>query len=221
MLQSSTLKFLKDLTANNHKDWFDQYRKRYEAARKDAEALVQQVIDIHGKKDPSIAGLTAKECFFRINRDIRFSKNKSPYKTNFGISINAEGRKSMKAGYYLHIEPGKSFVGGGLYMPMPAELKKVRQEIDYNFDNFQAIIGSKQFKSVFGELWNEPEVKLTRVPQGFEKDSPAAAFLMLKSFIAERKLSDRSLTDGTAVKLITEAMATIQPLLQFINSSFD
>ena len=111
--------------------------------------LVQNVIDEFCKTDTTLASLDAKKCMFRINRDIRFSKDKSPYKTNFGASINPGGKISFKAGYYLHIQPGNSFVGGGIYQPMPDVLKKIRQEVDYNFDEFKNIINNKKFKAVY------------------------------------------------------------------------
>src|SRR5689334_13212529 len=131
MLQSTTIKFLKDLKKNNTKEWFDKNRKVYEAAKKDFTDFVQTMIDKFGKKDESIAAIVAKDCLFRINRDIRFSKDKSPYKTNMGASINKGGRMTMNtAGYYFHLEPGNCFVGGGLWQPEPDALKKIRQEID-------------------------------------------------------------------------------------------
>src|ERR1051325_10599551 len=129
MLQTTTLKFLKDLKKNNTKEWFDANRKAYESAKKDFEGLVESVIEQFCKKDEEIGSLKPKDCMFRINRDIRFSKDKSPYKTNFGAFINKGGKKSIYAGYYFHCEPGENFVGGGLWMPMPDALKKVRQEI--------------------------------------------------------------------------------------------
>src|ERR1700683_925484 len=119
MLQSSTIKFLKDLKKNNNKTWFDSNRKYYEESKNDFEKFIQAVIDKQGKNDKHIAGLKAKECLFRINRDIRFSKDKTPYKSNFGASINRGGKKSLFAGYYFHCEPGESFAGGGLWGPMP------------------------------------------------------------------------------------------------------
>ncbi|MBZ5858743.1 DUF2461 domain-containing protein [Flavihumibacter profundi] len=221
MLVKSTIGFLKDLKKNNNKTWFDENRKTYEAAKEDMEKFVQAVIDTHAKNDPSISALKAKECLFRINRDVRFSKDKSPYKTNFGASINAGGKKSMRAGYYIHIEPGQSFTGGGLYMPMPPDLKKVRQEIDYNLEEFRSIVEGKKFKSVFGKLSESADLKLTRVPQGFEKDSPAAEYLVFKSFVAIKQIPDSDLQDKTMVKKVTEAFTTLQPLLNFLNRSFD
>ena len=167
MLQSSTLKFLKDLKKNNNKPWFDAHRKEYEAAKGDFLNFVQAIIDKHCKKDKTISGLKAKDCVFRINRDVRFSKDKSPYKTNMGAYINRGGKKSLFGGYYFHCEPGKAFLGGGLWMPMPPELSKVRQEIDYNLNAFKKIISSKKFKSVYKDLSRNEEYVLSRVPKGY------------------------------------------------------
>ena len=220
MLQTSTLKFLKDLKKNNNKSWFDANRKRYDEAKKDFELFIQQVIDMHGRKDKTISSLKAKECLFRINRDIRFSKDKTPYKTNFGASINKGGKKAFStAGYYFHLEPGEAFVGGGIYQPMPEELRKVRQEIDYNFKEFKNIIGSKKFKSVYGDLDKSNEFLLSRVPKGYEADNPAIDFLKLKSYIAMIKINDDDLTSKNLVKKTTDAFEALYPLLEFINQS--
>ncbi len=153
MLQPATLKFLKDLKKSNHKDWFEAHRKNYEAAKENFASLVTQIITKHGKTDTEIASLKASDCMFRINRDVRFSKDKSPYKTNFGASINRGGKKSIFSGYYFHCEPeGNSFAGGGLWMPAAETLKKVRQEVDYNFDEFKKIINNKKICLFLGKL---------------------------------------------------------------------
>ncbi|MGZ5134058.1 MAG: DUF2461 domain-containing protein, partial [Flavitalea sp.] len=136
MLQQSTLTFLKGLAKNNDKSWFESHRKQYEQAKQDFEGFIKIILEKHCKKDEDLKDLEAKKCTFRINRDIRFSKDKSPYKSNFGASMDRGGKKSIYAGYYFHLEPGKSFAGGGLWMPMAPEMKKVRQEIDYCFDEF-------------------------------------------------------------------------------------
>ncbi len=216
MLTANTIRFLRSLQKNNNKEWFDVHRKEYEAARKDMEAFVAKLIEAHGHSDSSIASIKAKDCLFRINRDIRFSKDKSPYKTNFGASINADGRKAMTPGYYVHIEPGKSFAGGGLYMPAPEDLRKVRQEIEYHTDEFRKILESKKFRSIYGGLDQSPELRLTRVPQGFDKDSPAAPYLVYKSYIAMQELPDDLLTSPSAIKTIATAFATLQPLFVFL-----
>ena len=219
MLQISTIKFLKDLKKNNNKPWFDANRKQYEAAKTDFAAFIQQVIDALGKKDASIAHLTAKDCLFRINRDVRFSKDKSPYKTNMGAFINAGGKKSNLAGYYFHCEPGACFAGGGMYMPMPPELSKIRQEIDYNLADFKKIIGSKKFKTVYGDLDRDAEYTLSRVPKGYEPTNPAGDYLKLKSYVATYKVPDASLTSKTLVKEVVAAFEALQPLILFLNEA--
>ena len=128
MFQTATIKFLKDLKKDNNKPWFDANRKRYEEAKNDFAQFIQSVLEKHGKKDAAIKDLKAKDCMFRINRDIRFSKDKSPYKTNFGASMNRGGKKSIYAGYYFHLEPSESFVGGGLWMPQDVE--QVEQSLE-------------------------------------------------------------------------------------------
>jgi uncharacterized protein (TIGR02453 family) len=219
MLQPSTLKFLKDLKKNNNKPWFDANRKQYEAAKADMAAFVQTLIDAHGKKDASIAHLQAKECMFRINRDVRFSKDKSPYKTNMGAFINPGGKKSNLAGYYIHVEPGGCFAGGGMYMPMPDELKKIRQEIDYNLVDFKKIIQSKKFKAVYGDLDRSAEYTLSRVPKGYEPDNAAADYLKLKSFVAVISIKDSVITSTDFKKQVLSAFEGLQPLNGFLNKA--
>jgi uncharacterized protein (TIGR02453 family) len=219
MLQLSTLKFLKGLKKNNNKPWFDAHRKEYESAKANFADFIQTVIDKHGKKDKTIASLKAKDCMFRINRDIRFSKDKSPYKTNFGASISQGGKKSMLAGYYFHCEPGEAFIGGGIWQPMPPELKKVRQEVDYNFKEFKKIISSKKFKSVYGELYKGNDVSLIRLPKGYEENNPAKEFLKLKSYLAMTNMSEKELSSKKVLKKTLNAFAALQPLVEFINKS--
>jgi uncharacterized protein (TIGR02453 family) len=221
MLQTSTLKFLKDLKKNNNKPWFDAHRGQYDQAKGDFEQFIGTVISAHAKKDPFIAALKPKDCMFRINRDVRFSKDKSPYKTNFGASINRGGKKSVYGGYYIHVEPAESFVGGGIWMPQPPELKKLRQEVDYCFEEFSKIISAKKFKAVYGALYAGQDASLSRVPQGFDCDSPAAAYLKLKSYLAMKKVTEKELLSKGLVKETLEAFDALQPLLQFINRGIE
>lgn len=221
MISPSTIKFLKDLKKNNNKPWFDAHRKEYENVKTDFAAFIQSVIDKHGKKDNTISHLKAKDCMFRINRDVRFSKDKSPYKTNMGAYINQGGKKSLFGGYYFHCEPGKSFVGGGIWMPMPPELSKLRQEIDYNFAEFKKIISSKKFRSVYNDVSRDAEYVLTRVPKGYEADNPAAEYLKLKSVVAMTPVTDAELTSKDLIKKVTGAFEALQPLLEFLNNSLD
>lgn len=220
MLQLSTINFLKNLKKNNNKDWFNKNRKMYETAKLDFAEFIQTVINKYSVKDATLKNIIAKDCLFRINRDIRFSKDKTPYKSNFGASINKSGKKAMStAGYYFHLEPGGIFLGGGIYQPMAPELNKVRQEIDYNFAAFKKIISAKKFKETYGDIDKNKNHILTRGPKGYEPDNPAAEYLKLKSFIGITTLSDKDLLSKDLVKKTTDAFAALQPLIDFLNKA--
>jgi uncharacterized protein (TIGR02453 family) len=221
MLQTSTLKFLKDLKKNNNKPWFEKNRKVYESAKEDFAGFIQKVIDHFGKKDKAIADLLAKNTTFRINRDVRFSKDKSPYKDNMGAYMSRGGKKSIFAGYYFHCQPGRCFFGGGLWMPMPPELNKVRQEIDYNFNDFKKIVGSSKFKSTYGDLSRDTEYTLSRLPKGYEADNPAAEYLKFKSYVAMAPLKETDLTSKDLLKKTVAAFEALQPLIEFINKAVE
>ncbi|MDB5208737.1 MAG: hypothetical protein JWR72_3812 [Flavisolibacter sp.] len=222
MLEPQTLKFISQLANNNNKPWFDTHRAQYEAARIDFANFIHLVIDELQKSDPTITGLTGRECMFRINRDIRFSKDKTPYKAHFGASIKRGGKKSPFAGYYFHLEPGgKSFIGGGLWMPEAVTLKKVRQEIDYNWDEFEKIITTKEFKTTFKDVYKGADQSLTTVPKGYEKENPAIRYLKLKSFFGEATIADEELTKATLHKKTIACFKALQPFLNFINRTIE
>ncbi len=217
MPTSATLIFLKTLNSNNNKEWFNANRQQYEIAKEDMNALVSKILLSFSPIDKDLKSLSAKDCLFRINRDIRFSKDKSPYKTNLGAFFVRGGKKSNFAGYYLHIEPGKSFVGGGLYMPMADVLKKVRQEIDYNVNEFKNIVEGKKFKSFYTQGLEMEKFSLANAPKGYEKDQPGIEYLKLKSFVATKSLTDEDLMSSTVLKKITKAFEALMPMVQFFN----
>lgn len=221
MLQKSTIQFLKDLKKNNKKEWFDANRSKYDNAKADFEQLTLAVIKKLGKIDESIAHLEPKECLFRINRDVRFSKNKAPYKTNLAMYLSKGGKKSAYAGYYFHCEPGSAFVAGGLWMPEAANLKKLRQEIDYNWDDFKKIVEGKKLKSVFGALEKSKETVLSRPPKGYDPENPAIEYLKFKSLIASAKISDEDLLSKDLVKKLTNHFEVLKPLIDFCNQALD
>ncbi len=221
MLQKSTLQFLTTLKENNDKSWMDDHREAFQAAKVDLQQLVEKVIHSLGKKDEQIAHLTSKECVFRQNRDVRFSKNKAPYKVNMGASINRGGKKSTFSGYYFHLQPGNgSFAGGGMWMPEAPQLKKVRQEIDYCWEEFNKILNKKAFKDQYGDLDIE-EHTLSREPKGYEKENPAIKYLKLKSFVALKPLTDEELTSKDLVKKLIKAFEALQPIIYFINRQLE
>lgn len=216
MLQAATLKFLKDLNKNNTRAWFEKNKTSYTAAKEDLENTVTQIITGFDKIDKDIAALNAKNCLFRIYRDVRFAKDKSPYKTNIGAWMNRGGKKINSAGYYFHCEPGKSFIAGGYYMPMPPELNKLRQEIDYSFDEWKKITSNKNFKKYFTKGVEGIEV-LSRPPKGYDENNPAIEFLKMKSYIVTRPLTDKDLQSKTLVKEVLKTFETMVPFINFLN----
>ena len=219
MLQSSTIQFLKALKKNNNKEWFDKNRKIYEQAKADYLNFVTILLNEIQGFDTSLMELQPKQCIFRLNRDVRFSKNKDPYKINFGASFSKGAKKIQTAGYYFHLEPGENFVGGGLWMPMAPDLNKVRQEIDYCFKEFSSILKKPAFKSTYGDMDNS--MKLVRPPKGFDIDNPALEYLKLKSFVVTRSIKDTELTDNQLVKNVVKDFKTIAPLVHFLNRAIE
>lgn len=219
MLHKATLHFLEQLATNNSKEWFDANRSAYMLARADFEALVAEIINQMGNVDTTIIDLTPKQCIFRLNRDVRFSANKSPYKTNFGASFEQGGRKSGLAGYYLHIEPGnKSMVGGGIWLPEAEHLRRIRQEIDYNWEEFKSLLQEQAFKKVYADL-DHSEHKLKREPKGYEPINPAIEYLKLKSLIAIHTITDADITSEKLLPVIIQSFAALKPLVYFVNRS--
>lgn len=215
MLRSSTLKFLKDLTKNNNKSWFDKNRDQYDAAKEDFLLMVAQLIKGIAAFDPSIANLEAKNCIFRINRDVRFSKNKDPYKNHMAAYFNKDGKKGLGAGYYLHIEPGKSFAAGGIWMPEPAVLAGIRQEIDYSFADWKKIVEGKSFKKIFVDgLQGEA---LTRPPKNYDDRNPAIKYIKMKSFIVTRPFTDTGVQDKNFTRDVAKTCQAMKPLVDFLN----
>jgi uncharacterized protein (TIGR02453 family) len=217
MLQLATLKFLKDLKKNNNRPWFEGHRKQYEETKEDFHALIESIITGISAFDPPIAALKAKDCTFRINRDVRFSKDKSPYKNNIAAYFNRNGKKGTGAGYYLHVEPGKSFAAGGLWMPEPKDLAKIRQEIDYSFDELKKIISNTAFKKTFPEgITGEA---LVRPPKGYEENNPAIVYLKKKSFIISRPFADEEVLNKSFAKDVAHTFKTMKPLIDFLNAA--
>ena len=219
MIHKQALQFLQQLSKNNNKSWFDDHRDQYIDAKENFIQFATILLQELSKMDTSLAELNARKCIFRINRDVRFSKNKEPYKTNFGAFFTPQGKSAVKAGYYFHLEPGASFLAAGLYMPLPEHLNKVRQEIDYCYNDFKKIITSAPFKKSFGTL--DMEQSLVRPPKGYDEDNPAINYIKLKSFTCTKSLSDK---DVLATDLIKKSMIDykiVSPFVKFINQALD
>jgi uncharacterized protein (TIGR02453 family) len=210
------LQFLTELRENNNKEWFENNRNRYQVLRN---SFTETMINLHGSLrsfDNGLENTDAKGSLFRINRDIRFSKDKSPYKNNFGSYFSEGGKKIELAGYYVHIQPQNNFVGGGLYMPHPADLKKIRQEIDYHQDEFLQIVNNTDFKKYFSEIQGE---KLKNTPKEYEKDHVLGEYLKLKGYFVVAKLSDAEVCSSDFLNHITAIFHAMYPLNLFLNRS--
>ncbi|UWY28516.1 DUF2461 domain-containing protein [Flavobacterium sp. TR2] len=221
MLAKESLQFLDDLKKNNNREWFQENKKRYEVFKKDYHQLVSDFLDAMKPLDPSLELLEVKNCTFRINRDIRFSKDKSPYKAHLGIWMSGGTKGLNRTGYYVHIEKGASFIAGGFYSPESEDLKKVRKEIAFFYDDLQEILNDKNFKKEFGSLDFNENNSLKSMPRGYEKDHPAIEFLKLKSFTATQKYDISEVTQKDFVKKISQKLIALKPLNEFINRALD
>ena len=218
MIEKSTLQFLTDLKKNNTKEWFDANRKRYESAKEDVQNITGELIKAIGVHDEDISLLLTKDCTFRINRDVRFSKNKAPYKNNISAIFSKGGKKADTAGFYVHIEPGGAFVAAGYWNPEAKKLASVRQEIDYNLAEWKKILSGKKFKENFTEGLSKEDI-LQRPPKGYDVENPAIEFLKLKSFIVSKKITDVELQDKNFIKNIVSIFTAVKPMLDFLNTA--
>jgi uncharacterized protein (TIGR02453 family) len=205
--------FLSDLKTHNSKEWFDSNRKDYQLLRDEFLLFISDVLIELGKIDDRFAAMNASKCIFRINRDIRFSNNKDPYKTNFGMNLNLSGSKEFFCGFYLHLEPENTFFAGGTYLPPSAILQSIRQEIDYNATDFKKIVESKKFAHAFRGITGD---SLSRPPKGYDADNEMINYIKLKSFVAEKRISTADLTSIQLKEMIVEYAELIMPLNNFL-----
>ena len=218
MITDKTLAFLRALKANNDRQWFGEHKLDYQQASGEMLETVLQLLANIAAFDDDIAAshLEPKSCIMRINRDIRFSKDKSPYKTNLFAFINKGGRKSYWGGYYLHLEPGGSFAGGGIYMPEPAVLEQTRRALDFHFDEWQAMLADKEFAAQFPE-GVLPSGKLARPPKGYESSNPAVEYLKFKGYYTQRFFADDDVIAPDFVTALGKTFQTVHPLVHFLN----
>lgn len=210
-------KFLKDIAKNNNREWFEKNKPKYIAAKTAFEDFLEPFHKELLKFDESMAGLNPRKQGFRIYRDVRFSKDKRPYKVNMGAGFSEHGKMEQEAGYYIHIEPGNSFVAAGIYMPDSANLAKIRQEIDYNTDGLLKILNNKNFKKHFASLDDFDKVKTA--PKGYAKDHPHIDLLKNKSFIVSHAFTDKQVKDKSFVKQVAQVCKAAKPLNDFIKEA--
>ncbi len=216
-ISTTTLQFLRELQANNNREWFQENKPRYETAKTEFENFIDALILEIGSFDETIRHQTAKNCVFRIYRDVRFSKDKSPYKTHFGAHITSAARRSeihSRAGYYIHIEPGSSMLAGGAYLPQSDWLKSIRHEIAFNGDEFRKILAGSDFKKYFGTMEGE---KLKTTPKDYPADHPEIELLKHKSFLASHNPGDEVVTGGDFLKHAARVFKALHPFDEFLN----
>ena len=210
--------FLKKLARNNSREWMAENKSEYQATRAIFEGLIDELISGVAAFDDGIAGLQAKKSIFRLHRDTRFSNDKSPYKLNYGASLSKGGRKSPFASYYIHLKPGDNFIGGGMYMQEASELKKIRQEIDYNADELLSIINDVDFKKMYGGLQGD---QLKTAPKGYPKDHEHIEFLRYKGFYFLQQFPDSDLKKTDFVEKAVQKYRMINPFINFLNTAID
>jgi len=216
-IQPGTLQFLKELKNHNDRDWFLRNRPRYEEAKRNYESFVQAVIDKICTFDPILKGLEAANCTYRINRDIRFSNDKTLYKTHMGAFIVRGGKRNgdRYTGYYVHVEPGNgSMIAGGAYMPPMPWLTAIREKIDEQGDKLLEILRNKDFIRTFGELEGE---KLKSAPKGYARDNPRIDLLKMKSYLVSRMITDKEVVSEECFDIIINACRIMKPLNDFLN----
>ena len=209
------LKFLRTLKRNNNREWFMAHKGTYEVAVKQSmEALIQALAEDFRRFAPELVA-SPKTSMYRIYRDTRFSKDKSPYKTHVAAFFPTKGLdKHRGAGLYFHIAPGEVLIGGGVYMPLPEDLNEIRRHIAANLEDLIAIVEGRAFRKLFGELSGE---RLQRVPRGFPADHPAVEYLKMRQFLAGRRLDPGVATSGGFYKTLLEAFHGMMPLIRFLN----
>ena len=217
MLSKDSLQFLDDLKANNNRDWFLDNKKRYEVFKKDYHQLITDFLNAMKPLDPTLEMLEVKNCSFRINRDIRFSKDKSPYKDHLGIWLSSGSKGMNRSGYYIHIARSGSFIAGGFYCPEAEDLKKVRKEIAYFYEDLEEILDNTDFKKEFRDFDRNETNTLKNPPKGYEKDHPAIEFLKLKSFETSQKFDIEEITKKDFVSKMIQKLIVLKPLNDFIN----
>jgi uncharacterized protein (TIGR02453 family) len=214
MIKKHIYDFLVALKQNNTREWFQANNSWYQEAKNDFEQFVSALILEISKFEPAIGSLKPQDCIFRIFRDVRFSRDKSPYKTNFGAYIVPGGKKSGLAGYYFHIEPGECFLAGGIWHPSPDVLKKIRKEIYENIDEFLNILNNKEFSRHFDKLYGD---KLVNPPAGYPADFQHIDLLKFKDYNVLKAISCDELFTGKIIEKTAELYRIMYPFNRFLN----
>lgn len=210
-IEPSNLEFLRQVKKNNNRDWFNANKTRYLKEYDNMVAFAGVLLDKMNEHDV-METASGKKSLHRIYRDTRFSKEKTPYKTNWSGGFKRLG-KNRRGSYYFHLEPGNSFVGGGFWGPEPADMKRIRDELAYDARPLRKILQSKNFIKYFGALYGE---QLKTVPKGYDANNPAIDLLRYKQFLLIRKFSDKEVLDENFVKQVNETFKAMRPFLDYM-----
>lgn len=213
------LKFLAQLEKNNNREWFNDNKSMYQEAKAAYELFLAGLIPAIARFDPSVKFVNPSDCLFRIFRDVRFSHDKSPYKTNFGAWITKNGRKSPGPGYYLHIQRGESFLAGGIHMPDPDMLKKIRQEVYYNLPGLKKILNGKEFKKYFSGIDEWDKQKLP--PRDFPKDFEGIDLLKNRSYTVSHPVTDKTIESAEFAAYAASVFKAVLPYNQFLEQAIE
>ncbi len=218
MNTSIIFQFLKELGANNNREWFNEHRDMYENARTEFDNLLTAIINRISLFDESIRGVQASDCTYRIYRDTRFSPDKTPYKNHFGGYINGKGKKSDHCGYYVHIQEGYCMLAGGSYcLPAPV-LKAVREAIYENIDEYISIVEAPAFKQYFPVIGDD---FLKTAPKGFPKDFEHIDYLKCKQYTCAYMVPDNFFTSPQLLDRTEEVFRQMKPFADFLNYTID
>jgi uncharacterized protein (TIGR02453 family) len=216
------IQFLSELSENNNRAWFVMNKPRYDILRAEFLELVTKLIADVARFDPAVAGCNPKKALFRINRDMRFSHDKSPYKTTFSAAITASGLKKPSQGggpaYYFHIDAnGVLLIAGGEYMPPSDRLRAIRQQVMADAAGFSKVLKNRKLKETYGDL--QDEGKLTRPPKGFDADAPHIEYIKLKSFIVWKEISLKKKIPADLGKEVATGFKDAYPLVAWLRQA--
>ena len=224
---TESLHFLSALAENNNREWFTANKEWYQECNRRFVSFSAELISRLSDLDPSLAVLQPKDCIWRIYRDVRFSHNKKPYKEWFGVfvasgvpgQIKTYGKKSMRGGYYVHVQPGQCMFGGGIWDPVPELLKALRKEIEVNGDELEQIMSHPAWKRYFGDF--DAEYMLKRVPSGFEPDSRYANWLKRKAYTFSHRIKDEEMSSPELMDTLVDMAVAAKPVNDFLNYTFE
>ena len=212
IIEKSTLNFLNKLSRNNNREWFNKNKATYQAAHENMIAFTDALLKEMRKHD-HIETQSGKDSLFRIYRDVRFSKDKSPYKTYWAGHFR-RATKNLRGGYFFQIGPGESLAAGGFFSPDPKDLLRIRQDIDQNFTDWKKILASKKIATTFGELKGD---KVATSPKGFSKDNPAIELLKHKQFYFSKNFTDQQVLDKNFLKELNQTFKNLRTYFDYMS----